>query len=395
MQKLLYLTLFFFIFNVFSLPLHEAIKQNNIEYIKEFLDENSINQKDGFLGYYGDTPLHISVKAENIEISKLLLDNGADINAQDNEGKTALHLAIILSNESLVRLLAKYNANLRALDYKNKEPLAYSFTALLSNNKTTTEKLNILHFLLKSGVSPNILLKSGIHPNNFNIISLYPNTKLTNILNEFAFDPWKKDKMHKDGVEEQIFMDYYSRELLNFKEITEKQIDQPVSNYKPESKLYFKKIRINMLLCKTIGTLENVNTFIGLYEFIQKKYPEVEIPEKYQTYYKVISNLTNCCNRDNSKYIVLKDIKERKNLVSKLLSFIKHDNQENCQKDNIELKNIKESISFLEKEYCNEILKIIKSKNYISLLLSELDLNTANKITSYLTEKEIKDILSK
>ena len=52
---------------------------------------------------------------------------GADINAQDRDGKTALMIGIINAHQPLVELLLKRNANIKV---KNEVNIFYAFTLL-------------------------------------------------------------------------------------------------------------------------------------------------------------------------------------------------------------------------------------------------------------------------
>ena len=90
------LLLFFFLFNFFSNgteittpsrdALYGAVYSNDLEKIRQILKNGTnINSKNRI---HGDTPLHY---VRSLEITKLLIDNGADVNAKNNEGYTPLH----------------------------------------------------------------------------------------------------------------------------------------------------------------------------------------------------------------------------------------------------------------------------------------------------------------
>lgn len=85
--------------------LHTAIRQKNIRYLDQVLQQTSeacvlINQGDK----YGRTAMHLAALSLDLKIAEKLIAKGAVVNAQDDDGETPLHLA---ENAAMMEILLK------------------------------------------------------------------------------------------------------------------------------------------------------------------------------------------------------------------------------------------------------------------------------------------------
>ncbi|PJZ55500.1 ankyrin repeat domain-containing protein [Leptospira barantonii] len=110
-------------------PLHEAVdlfgSKYKYEYAKYFIENGAdVNAKDDD----GQTPLHLATyfAEDKKEILKLLLKHGAKINSKNNQGQTPLHIAARGWNRRwLVEYFLSQGANPNIKDKSGKTPFEY------------------------------------------------------------------------------------------------------------------------------------------------------------------------------------------------------------------------------------------------------------------------------
>lgn len=128
-------------------PLHQAIMCGQAAAVRLLAQRGADLQAEDF---EGRTPLRLAIDEFSTELVEILLENGADVNQQFEDGKTALHLAAEAEThppkvlEEFIRFLLKKNANVNATDDHGRTPLhlAYEIGALRRIELLTTSNAN-------------------------------------------------------------------------------------------------------------------------------------------------------------------------------------------------------------------------------------------------------------
>lgn len=204
-----------------SLPLHAAVLSDNLQIVKECIDEDPsrINQKDAF----GRAPILLTENNKNADILKYLISRGADINSVNEEGCNIAHLVAYRLNLPLIDAIPHEIVNKRERK-KNNSPLHLALQRLIDSeikngeidedlqyqHQNIDENANDLAFERKSKrerlaivhAAVNSLLKNGADKTAMN-------SKYTTPLHLAAcFDDWKltelvMDKFMMDTLDQQ------------------------------------------------------------------------------------------------------------------------------------------------------------------------------------------------
>jgi hypothetical protein len=108
-----------------SSPLHGAAYSGNFEVVRKLIEYDpayiNAGEEDG-----GETPLYWASEGHNFKdgsVLRLLLEHGADINAQDEDGRAPLHWASYHGALEVVRLLLEHGADVEAKTKSGKTAL--------------------------------------------------------------------------------------------------------------------------------------------------------------------------------------------------------------------------------------------------------------------------------
>lgn len=100
-------------------------------------------------------------KGEHPEAVLRLLELGADINVQSSKGKTALHCAAKAGFLKVINVLIENGANIDATDNNGETPL---YEAIRSTIKNREKQRAALEALLTQGANPNVKNRRGLTP---------------------------------------------------------------------------------------------------------------------------------------------------------------------------------------------------------------------------------------
>ncbi|KAL8741378.1 MAG: hypothetical protein Q9190_006012 [Brigantiaea leucoxantha] len=134
----------------------------DIEGIKALFSARLATPKDTTA--HGTTLLHVASRTRNVELIRLLIQEGADVNAPNQDGQSPLHEALALEdNYDVARLLIENGADLANKTTDDKTPLHAFFTNTISQimGKTDwiegtpvdSEGMSITHFIAWSSRS--------------------------------------------------------------------------------------------------------------------------------------------------------------------------------------------------------------------------------------------------
>ncbi|MCJ7663890.1 MAG: ankyrin repeat domain-containing protein, partial [Desulfobacterales bacterium] len=118
--------------------LHWAVMLRDVNRVRASLDQGAnVNAKDEDKSGY--TALISAAMNGLTDVAKVLLDKGADVNIKDNYGGTALEYAALFGNADIVKLLLEKGANINE-KYSNGKTILDEVNKLIGEDKSNKEK---------------------------------------------------------------------------------------------------------------------------------------------------------------------------------------------------------------------------------------------------------------
>ncbi|MDR1235676.1 MAG: ankyrin repeat domain-containing protein [Holosporaceae bacterium] len=166
-------------------PLHIAVKNNQIDIVSSLLRVRKSSPKFGINRQYretdprfggldpdirnsqGETPLHIAVTNSQREMVSCLVFNAADSSVKNSQGETPIHIAVSRGDEEIVRsLLRNCDINLRNVekDIRNSSGETPLHIAVRNGNEALAELLLACAQRMRLDRKPNIKNSSGDSP---------------------------------------------------------------------------------------------------------------------------------------------------------------------------------------------------------------------------------------
>lgn len=350
-----------------NIPLHYAIKYENIHAIKNLLHNNSDVHKVNNNGY---NALHLAMYSKSMEICKLILKYTIDINIKSKTGETPLHLACNFELYEIVKLLLDKGANPNVQDYDHDvTPLSY---AVNINN------LKIIKLLLKHKANPNLQDVFGSTPLHTSIIddnweifkylmtSEYTNGKINVNLYDINGDiPLHSAFNHDKNVSN--YVDY----LLDKSDLNHQDnSNMSCLHYIIKKGLWkkyterLKKKKLNIFIKNKDGKTP--------YDFIQKDDKEEFMNMVIDSYLYLLKNKQQSWNKNweniCSEDPALKELtKEEKMILAKNLKN-KNDNKNDNNRDNICRSIIKNKLD----DHCNKCGELSYPTNEVNCFLSDI-----------------------
>ena len=148
----------------------KSARSGLVDNVKRLLSLGKASAKDTTI--FGTTLLHSASRLGDMELVRLLIQEGADVNAQDEDGESPLHGAMARSdNYDVARTLIENGAELSTRAIDGKTPLHNIFNNTIShvlmrddwleNMQSDSEAMSITHFLAWSSKSTVEIFQRG------------------------------------------------------------------------------------------------------------------------------------------------------------------------------------------------------------------------------------------